>query len=113
MTELTCYFRPLLSFANILNPDQDLQNVGPDLIPNCLTLMVFLISVFFCLEKGYLKNISMQQILHGFNVTLLYLLIIIFIVATVLRWSHEKRSIQNVNAMVGLLQCAPFSGLKG
>ena len=28
----------LLTFANSLNPDQDQQNVGPDLDPNCLTV---------------------------------------------------------------------------
>ena len=26
------------NFANCLDPDQDRQNVGPDLDPNCLTL---------------------------------------------------------------------------
>ena len=28
----------LITFANNLNPDQDGQNVGPDLNPNCLKL---------------------------------------------------------------------------
>ena len=28
----------LMTFANSLDPDQDPQNVGPDLDPNCLTL---------------------------------------------------------------------------
>ena len=28
----------LFTFANSLDPDQDRQNVGPDLDPNCLTL---------------------------------------------------------------------------
>ena len=28
----------LCTFANGLAPDQDRQNVGPDLDPNCLTL---------------------------------------------------------------------------
>ena len=27
-----------ITFANSLDPDQDRQNVGPDLNPNCLTL---------------------------------------------------------------------------
>ena len=27
--------RPLVTFANSLDPDQDRQNVGPDLDPNC------------------------------------------------------------------------------
>ena len=34
-----CYL--LISLTNSLDPDQDRQNVGPDLDPNCLTLMVF------------------------------------------------------------------------
>ena len=29
----------LVSFTNSLDPDQDRQNVGPDLGPNCLTLL--------------------------------------------------------------------------
>ena len=29
----------LKTFANSLDPDQDRQNVGPDLDPNCLTLL--------------------------------------------------------------------------
>ena len=33
-------------FANSLDPDQALQNIGPDLDPNCLTLMVFLKEFF-------------------------------------------------------------------
>ena len=28
-----------ITFANSLDPDQDRQNVGPDLVPNCLTLI--------------------------------------------------------------------------
>ena len=28
----------LITFANCLEPDQDRQNVDPDLSPNCLTL---------------------------------------------------------------------------
>ena len=31
-------YRLLMSFANSLDPDQDRQNVGPDLDPNRLTL---------------------------------------------------------------------------
>ena len=37
------------NFANSLNPDQDQQNVGPDLGSNCLTLIVFLKELF---QKG-------------------------------------------------------------
>ena len=32
----SCYL--LITSANNLDPDQDRQNVGPDLGPNCLTL---------------------------------------------------------------------------
>ena len=28
------FCRLLITFANILDPDQDRQNVGPDLVPN-------------------------------------------------------------------------------
>ena len=38
------HFHPCLltiTSANSLDPDQAQQNVGPDLDPNCLTLMVF------------------------------------------------------------------------
>ena len=38
-----------MMLANSLDPDQARQNVGPDLGPNCLTLMVFL--------KGYMKTL--------------------------------------------------------
>ena len=34
-------FVVLVTFANSLDPDQAVQNVGSDLVPNCLTLMVF------------------------------------------------------------------------
>ena len=33
-------------FANSLDPDQDRQNVGPEVDPYCLTLMVFLKEMF-------------------------------------------------------------------
>ena len=32
------FYRLLITFANSLDPDQDRQNVGPDLDPNALTL---------------------------------------------------------------------------
>ena len=35
---LVATFRLLIAFANSLDPDQDRQNVGPDLVPNRLTL---------------------------------------------------------------------------
>ena len=40
----TCWL--LITFANSLDPDQDWQNVGPDLDPNCLSLIVFLKEFF-------------------------------------------------------------------
>ena len=44
----TCHL--LIIFANILNPEQDRQNVGPDLDPNCWTLIAFRKEYF---EKSY------------------------------------------------------------
>ena len=38
---VAAFCRPLITFANSMDPDQARQNVGPDLDPNCLTLMVF------------------------------------------------------------------------
>ena len=35
-----------ITFANSLGPDQARQNSGPDLDPNCMTLMVFLKEYF-------------------------------------------------------------------
>ena len=60
----------LLIFANSLDPDQARQNVGPDLDPNCFTLIVFLKEVVekFNFEKSrqttknYEKLPSMQRI---------------------------------------------------
>ena len=40
------FCRLLIIFANSLNPDQDQQNVGPDLDPIFLTLIVFLKEIF-------------------------------------------------------------------
>ena len=37
---VTC--RLLIAFANSLDPDQDRQNVGPELEPNHSTLIVFM-----------------------------------------------------------------------
>ena len=48
---LTCL---LINFATILDPDQDRQNVGPYLDPNCLTLIVFL--KYFFLKKLIVKK---------------------------------------------------------
>ena len=35
---MAIFFPLLITFANILDPDQDRLNVGPDQDPNCLTL---------------------------------------------------------------------------
>ena len=40
----------LITFVNNLDPDQAQQNVGPDLDPNCLILLVFL-KEFFVIHK--------------------------------------------------------------
>ena len=40
----TCHI--LTTFVNSLDIDQDQQNVGPDLDPNCLTLIAFLKDFF-------------------------------------------------------------------
>ena len=36
----------LMTFSNNLDPDQARQIVGPDLDPNCLTLMAFIVDFF-------------------------------------------------------------------
>ena len=61
--------RLLIIFANSLDPDQDQQNVGPDLDPNCLTLMPFLedfLKVDFEKKhqraKGHIKLPSRQRV---------------------------------------------------
>ena len=36
----------LITFANSLDPDQARQNVGPDLDPNCLTLLWYSWKIF-------------------------------------------------------------------
>ena len=51
----TC--RLLITFANSLDPDQDRQNVGPDLYPNCLCRTHFL-------KKLILKKFSRRQGKH-------------------------------------------------
>ena len=49
------YFcRLLIAFANSLEPDQDRQNVGPDLDPNGLTLLIVILKEF--LKKLILKK---------------------------------------------------------
>ena len=43
----------LITFANSLELDQDRQNVGPDLDPNCFTMIVFR-KIFF--EQVYFEK---------------------------------------------------------
>ena len=48
-----------MTFVNSLEPDQARQHIGPDLDPNCLTLMVFLKEI---IEKvDFEKKISKRQ----------------------------------------------------
>ena len=43
----------LITFSNNLDPDQARQFVGPDLDPNCLTLMAFTVDFF---NSNFEKN---------------------------------------------------------
>ena len=52
---VTIFCHLLITVANILDPDQARQKVGPDLDPNCLTLIIFLKEFF---EKVDLKKKS-------------------------------------------------------
>ena len=47
----------LITFANSFDPDQDRQIVGPDLDPNCLTLIVIL-DFFFLKKSNSAENIN-------------------------------------------------------
>ena len=42
-----------VALANSLEPDQDRYNVGPDLDPNCLTLIVFM--------KEFLEKVNYEK----------------------------------------------------
>ena len=50
----------LITFANILDPDQDRQKVGPDLDPNHLTLIV--------LPKDFFGNVTLEKISTDNNI---------------------------------------------
>ena len=50
------FHHPLITFANSLDPDQDRQNVGPDLDPNCLILWLSSWKNFS--KKSILKIVS-------------------------------------------------------
>ena len=52
------FCRLLITFTNSLNPDQDRQNVGPDLDPNCLTLILFL-------KETFERKVSRRQQKHA------------------------------------------------
>ena len=43
----------LITFANSFDPDQDQQNVSPDLDPNCLTLLVF--------RKDFFEKVNFEK----------------------------------------------------
>ena len=47
---------PLKFFENSFDPDQDRSSFGPDLEPNCLTLIVFQKKKIFFLMKLILKK---------------------------------------------------------
>ena len=54
---LFCRF--LITFANSLDPDQDRQNVGLDLDPNCLTFLVVFLKDLF--DKGNFGKVCRRQ----------------------------------------------------
>ena len=68
-----CYFNFLiasdgfcsisLTFGNSLGSDQARQNVGPDLDPNCLILIVFLKLFILNKEEKYLQTTNNLEIL--------------------------------------------------
>ena len=54
------FCRLLITFANSLDPNQARQNVGPDLVPNCLTFWWYSYKIFF--EKvNFKKKIHRRQ----------------------------------------------------
>ena len=54
------FFRLLITFANSLNPDQDRQNVGPDLDPNCLCQNGSKLCVIVFL-KEFFEKVNFEQ----------------------------------------------------
>ena len=52
----------MIIFANSLDPEQARQNVGPNLDPNCVTLMVYLKEFF---EKAYFEKKSAADKKHA------------------------------------------------
>ena len=57
------FYRVFITYANSLDPDQDRQNVGPDLDPNSLALIVYLKEFF---EKLNFDKVSVQIQKHDF-----------------------------------------------
>ena len=53
------FFCLLITFSNSLDPDQDQQNVSPDLDPNRLTLIVFL--------KVFFEKVNLEKSQHDDN----------------------------------------------
>ena len=52
------FCRLLITFANSLDPEQDRQNVGPDLGPNRLVLLYCSLK---CIEKVYFEKKSAEN----------------------------------------------------
>ena len=52
------FCRLLITFANSLDPDQDLQKVGPDLDPNLFDTLIVFLKDFF--EKVGFDNKSLK-----------------------------------------------------
>ena len=56
------FCRLLITLANNFDPDQDQQNVGPDLGPNRLTLMKVFLK--YCFEKVISRKVRRRQQKH-------------------------------------------------
>ena len=65
----------MITFANSLDPDQARRNVGPDLDPNCVTLMVYLKEFFekVDFEKCQQLTKSMPNYPEGKELTRIHL----------------------------------------
>ena len=70
--QIAYYSCLLISFANSLDPDQARQNVGPDLDPNCLTLINCLTKLRICSVTPSKTNVNyfrpcciIQPLYHG------------------------------------------------
>ena len=70
--QIAYYCCLLITFANSSDPDQARQNVGPDLDPNCLTLINCLIKLCICSVTPSKTNVNyfrpcciIQPLYHG------------------------------------------------